>query len=223
MAWEDKTLKKNAQNEIVPQAFNDVIDDYEPVKSTDGALHNVLYGPNGLPLKAINDKLEVRSTELEALVQGLASEGKLEQTRALVDTLSTKVDELNTKVDALTEDGSLKVQQSGTIKQLAFVQGVTVTAGTAVTVIPIQNFGKQALRYRVFVRPLGMASYEIMEFVAWEGATTAVGITTIFEGTKSSNAWSEVQTPITGTFGIRVANKTDTDYSSDLVLIGYRG
>lgn len=115
MAWEDKTLKKNAQNEIVPQAFNDVIDDYEPVKSTDGALHNVLYGPNGLPLKAINDKLEVRSTELEALVQGLASEGKLEQTRALVDTLSTKVDELNTKVDALTEDGSLKVQQSGTI------------------------------------------------------------------------------------------------------------
>ena len=134
MAWEDKTLKKNAQNEIVPQAFNDVIDDYEPVKSTDGALHNVLYGPNGLPLKAINDKLEVRSTELEALVQGLASEGKLEQTRALVDTLSTKVDELNTKVDALTEDGSLKVQQSGTIME---IYGATVDDRPPANSVPV--------------------------------------------------------------------------------------
>ena len=127
------------------------------------------------------------------------------------------------KVVNVDENGNVKVQLSGTIKQLAFVQDVTVTAGTAVTVIPIQNYGKQALRYRVFVRPKGMGSYEIREYAALEGATTTVGSTLIFEGTKSANAWSEVQTPITGTFGIRVENKTDIDYSPELVLIGYRG
>jgi len=150
------------------------------------------------------------------------TEYSTEHIKAIKAELALVKSELaNIKANQLS--GDQKVQLSGAIKQLAFVQDVTVTAGTSVTVIPIQNFGNQALRYRVFIRPKGMDRYEILEYAAREGTTLAIASPTILEAVKPSNAWSEVQTPITGTFGIRVVNKTDTDYSPELILIGYRG
>lgn len=40
MPWDDKQMKKNQAGEVVPQAYSDAAGDYEPVKSTGGALHS---------------------------------------------------------------------------------------------------------------------------------------------------------------------------------------
>src|SRR5690606_38450306 len=64
--------------------------DYEPVHSTNNALNRVIYGPKGQPISTASNKLAVRATELEALMQGLATEGKLEQVRQLLSGVATE-------------------------------------------------------------------------------------------------------------------------------------
>jgi hypothetical protein len=90
MAYNDKRLKTDLEEKPIPQAYNPDIDDYEPVHSTNNALNQVIYGPNGQPISTVGNKLAVRATELEALMQGFATEGKLEQVRALLQNVSDK-------------------------------------------------------------------------------------------------------------------------------------
>ena len=90
MAYNDKRLKTDLEGKPIPQAYNPAIDDYEPVHSTNNALNQVIYGPNGQPISAVGNKLAVRATELEALMQGLATEGKLEQVRQLLSGVATE-------------------------------------------------------------------------------------------------------------------------------------
>jgi hypothetical protein len=89
MAYNDKRLKTDLEGKPIPQAYNPDIDDYEPVHSTNNALKQVIYGPNGQPISTVGNKLAVRATELEALMQGLATEGKLEQVRQLLAGVAT--------------------------------------------------------------------------------------------------------------------------------------
>ena len=90
MAYNDKRLKTDLEGKPIPQAYNPDIDDYEPVHSTNNALNQVIYGPNGQPISTVGNKLAVRATELEALMQGLATEGKLEQVRQLLSGVATE-------------------------------------------------------------------------------------------------------------------------------------
>ena len=90
MAYNDKRLKTDLEGKPIPQAYNPDIDDYEPVHSTNNALKQVIYGPNGQPISTVGNKLAVRATELETLMQGFATEGKLEQVRALLQNVSDK-------------------------------------------------------------------------------------------------------------------------------------
>ena len=90
MAYNDKRLKTDLEGKPIPQAYNPDIDDYEPVHSTNNALNQVIYGPNGQPISTVGNKLAVRATELEALMQGLATEGKLEQVRQLLAGVATE-------------------------------------------------------------------------------------------------------------------------------------
>jgi len=104
MAYNDKRLKTDLEGKPIPQAYNPAIDDYEPVHSTNNALNQVIYGPNGQPISTVGNKLAVRATELEALMQGLATEGKLEQVRQLLAGVATenKLEQARTLLDAIS-------------------------------------------------------------------------------------------------------------------------
>ena len=117
MAYDNKKLKQNEFNEIVPQAYSPAIDDYEAVQSTHGGLHNVLYGPNGLPLSVVNNKLAVRATELEALMQGFSTDGKLEQVRQEIENSRNELALVKSELETIKANqisGDQKVQLSGT-------------------------------------------------------------------------------------------------------------
>ena len=111
MAYNDKRLKTDLEGKPIPQAYNPDIDDYEPVHSTNNALNQVIYGPNGQPISTVGNKLAVRATELEALMQGLATEGKLEQVRQLLAGVASEL----ATIKANQLSGDQKVQLSGTI------------------------------------------------------------------------------------------------------------
>jgi len=104
MAYNDKRLKTDLEGKPIPQAYNPDIDDYEPVHSTNNALNQVIYGPNGQPISTVGNKLAVRATELEALMQGLATEGKLEQVRQLLSGVATenKLEQARTLLEAIS-------------------------------------------------------------------------------------------------------------------------
>ncbi|MCM8900625.1 hypothetical protein KVG29_05200 [Caldicoprobacter algeriensis] len=55
----------------IPQHFNPAIDDYEVLLGDNGASRHVLYDKDGNPLSVVSGKLEVRATEIEALLAGL--------------------------------------------------------------------------------------------------------------------------------------------------------
>jgi hypothetical protein len=118
MAYNDKRLKTDLEGKPIPQAYNPDIDDYEPVHSTNNALNQVIYGPNGQPISTVGNKLAVRATELEALMQGLATEGKLEQVRQLLSGVASELNLVKSElanIKANQLSGDQKVQLSGTI------------------------------------------------------------------------------------------------------------
>lgn len=145
MAYNDKILKTDLEEKPIPQAYNPDIDDYEPVHSTNNALNQVIYGPNGQPISTVGNKLAVRATELEALMQGFATEGKLEQVRQQLEPIATNQEltavknelalvkaELQAVKTAMT-DGNQKVQLSGYIVEIASMNLADRPAYTTIT------------------------------------------------------------------------------------------
>ena len=130
MAYNDKRLKTDLEGKPIPQAYNPDIDDYEPVHSTNNALNQVIYGPNGQPISTVGNKLAVRATELEALMQGLATEGKLEQVRQLLAGVATenKLEQARTLLDAIsTKDFATQTTLAAVLAKLADLESELAT------------------------------------------------------------------------------------------------
>ena len=135
MAYNDKTLKTDLEGKPIPQAFSDSVGDFEAIKSTNGALHQVLYGANGLPISIVNNKLAVRATEIEALLQGFATEGKLEQVRALLQNVSDKdfakdetLEQARALLDAIsTKDFATQTTLAAVLAKLADLESELAT------------------------------------------------------------------------------------------------
>ena len=130
MAYNDKRLKTDLEEKPIPQAYNPDIDDYEPVHSTNNALNQVIYGPNGQPISTVGNKLAVRATELEALMQGLATEGKLEQVRQLLSGVATenKLEQARTLLDAIsTKDFATQTTLAAALAKLADLESELAT------------------------------------------------------------------------------------------------
>ncbi len=118
MSYDEKTLKTDLEDKPVPQAYNPDIDDFEPIESQNRALKQIIYGPTGQPLSVVSDKLAVRATELEALMQGFATEGKLEQTRQELISAKDELALVKTELENIKTamiNGSQKVQSVGSI------------------------------------------------------------------------------------------------------------
>jgi len=130
MAYNDKRLKTDLEGKPIPQAYNPDIDDYEPVHSTNNALNQVIYGPNGQPISTVGNKLAVRATELEALMQGLATEGKLEQVRQLLSGVATenKLEQARTLLEAIsTKDFATQTTLAAVLAKLADLESELAT------------------------------------------------------------------------------------------------
>jgi len=112
-------------NYRVTQFYNETADSYEELKGRNGANFVEILGPNGETLSVVSNKLAVRATEIETLLNTLnakdfATETKLEAARALLASLDSKDYSTETTLAALKaifDSGDAKVTLNGSIVQ----------------------------------------------------------------------------------------------------------
>jgi hypothetical protein len=81
MPFDEKTLKRDGSGITpVPQHFNPIADDYEPIYGRNNAMRVELYGPDGNPISTGSGKLAVRASELETLLNAISSKDFATQT-----------------------------------------------------------------------------------------------------------------------------------------------
>ena len=80
MAYNTKSIKKDVDNKPIPQLFNAATDDFEVQQGRNGAGRVEIYGPDGNPISATSGKLNVRASELEALLTALGAKDFATQT-----------------------------------------------------------------------------------------------------------------------------------------------
>ena len=54
MAYNTRSIKKDVDGRPIPQYFNQMTDNYEPLLGENGAARSVLYGPDGQPISSSN-------------------------------------------------------------------------------------------------------------------------------------------------------------------------
>jgi hypothetical protein len=129
MAYNTKAIKTDVNAKPIPQYYNPVTDEYEVLQGADGAARQVLYDSQGNPLSIVDSKLAVRASELEdlltekqdalaALVGALDSSAVDDPSKsgaviALLKGLISRIQNLEGKIDAITEDGNVKTQLTG--------------------------------------------------------------------------------------------------------------
>lgn len=82
MAYDEKTLKRDGSGITpVPQHFNPIADDYEPIYGRNNAGRVELYGPDGNPISTDDsNKLAVRASEIETILNEIKSKDFATQT-----------------------------------------------------------------------------------------------------------------------------------------------
>ncbi len=88
MAYDEKTLKRDGSGITpVPQHFNPIADDYEPIYGRNNAGRVELYGPDGNPISTSAGKLAVRASEIEAQLTTI--QGHIDGIEGILGTLAT--------------------------------------------------------------------------------------------------------------------------------------
>ena len=80
MAYNTKSIKKDVDGKPIPQVFDSALDEYAALLGDNGAARHVIYGPDGNPISTTGDKLAVRATELETLLDSIKSKDFATQT-----------------------------------------------------------------------------------------------------------------------------------------------
>ena len=75
-----KRIKTDVDGKPIPQVFNPALDEYEALKGDAGAARHVIYTATGDPVATTGNKLAVRATELETLLESIESKGFATQT-----------------------------------------------------------------------------------------------------------------------------------------------
>ncbi len=125
----------------VPQYWNPNTEAFEDVLGAHGAPRAILYGPNGQPIGSSNP-LPVADSALAQAVAQLATEGKLEEARALLKTISQKdfatqttLSEVLQRLEAIEEQletGDAKVQLKGSKTRISSAPIVGVRTITSI-------------------------------------------------------------------------------------------
>lgn len=136
MPYNTKAIKKDLDNKPIPQIFDAVKDDYEVLQGRNGAQRVEIYGPDGNPLSVTSGKLDVRASEIEALLNALGAKdfatqttlaavlAKLSADPATQTTLAAVLTKLNAGItttltgSSLLEANTVNVTLAGTRQQL---------------------------------------------------------------------------------------------------------
>jgi hypothetical protein len=80
MAYNTKRIKYDVDGKPIPQVFDSALDEYAALLGDNGAARHVIYGPDGNPIATAGNKLAVRATELETLLDSIKSKDFATQT-----------------------------------------------------------------------------------------------------------------------------------------------
>lgn len=142
MAYNTRRIKKDLDEKPIPQVYNPVADEYEPLQGSAAGGNRVqLYDGDGNPVGVATDaKLEAARVLLASLDdKDYATQAKQDDATAVLDAISTAVAARATEATlaqiktALT-DGSLKAQLSGSLLER---YGATEAQRPAANSVPI--------------------------------------------------------------------------------------
>lgn len=68
MAYNTRAIKTDLDGKPIPQYFNSLTDQYEELRGTGGANRVMIYDANGNPVSVVNNKIAIRASEIEALI-----------------------------------------------------------------------------------------------------------------------------------------------------------
>ena len=89
MAYNTKSIKKDVDGKPIPQYFNPTGDEYEALQGRNGANRIEIYGPDGDPVSVVSNKLAVRASEIETLLESL--DGKDFATQTTLSQILAKI------------------------------------------------------------------------------------------------------------------------------------
>jgi hypothetical protein len=89
MAYNTKSIKKDVDGKPIPQIFDVVKDDYEVLQGRNGAQRVEIYGPDGDPVSVVSNKLAVRASEVETLLNDI--KGKDFATQTILSQILAKI------------------------------------------------------------------------------------------------------------------------------------
>jgi hypothetical protein len=80
LAYNTKMIKTDVDKKPIPQIYNPVNDEYEVLQGANGAARHILYSPDGNPITTTGDKLAVRASEVETLLNDIKGKDFATQT-----------------------------------------------------------------------------------------------------------------------------------------------
>ena len=80
MAYNTKRIKTDVDGKPIPQVFNPALDEYEALKGDAGAARHIIYGADGNPIATAGNKLAVRASEVETLLNDIKGKDFATQT-----------------------------------------------------------------------------------------------------------------------------------------------
>ena len=88
MAYNTK-LKTDVNGKPIPQYYNQATREYEALEGANGAARHIIYGADGNPIATAGNKLAVRASEIETLLESL--DGKDFATQATLEAVLAKL------------------------------------------------------------------------------------------------------------------------------------
>jgi hypothetical protein len=89
MAYNTKRIKYDVDGKPIPQVFDSALDEYAALLGDNGAARHVIYGPDGNPIATAGNKLAVRASEIETLLESL--DGKDFATQTTLSQILAKI------------------------------------------------------------------------------------------------------------------------------------
>ena len=80
MAYNTKMIKTDVDKKPIPQIYNPVNDEYEVLQGANGAARHIIYGADGNPIATAGNKLAVRASEVETLLNDIKGKDFATQT-----------------------------------------------------------------------------------------------------------------------------------------------
>ena len=89
MAYNTKAIEVDVNQKPIPQIYNPVTDEYEVLQGANGAARHIIYGADGQPISTTGNKLAVRASEIETLLESL--DGKDFATQTTLAAILAKI------------------------------------------------------------------------------------------------------------------------------------